>query len=74
LVDLKKTYHMVHFEDAKVLGANLVCMITLQIPTIPHDLQSILFLATIIYTIVRIANEVKKFMHKKYTEDKKEQE
>ena len=65
---------MVHFEDAKVLGANLVCMITLQIPNVPNDLQSILFLATIIYTVVRIANEVKKFMHKKYTEDKKEQE
>lgn len=65
---------MVYFEDAKVLGANLICMISLQIPTIPHDLQSILFLATIVYTIVRIANEVKKFMHKKYTEEKKQQE
>lgn len=65
---------MVHFDDAKVLGANLACMITLQIPSIPTDLQSILFLATIIYTVVRIANEVKKFVHKKYTEDKKEQE
>lgn len=65
---------MVYFEDAKVLGANLICMISLQIPTIPHDLQSILFISTIIYTLVRIANEVKKFMHKKYTEEKKQQE
>ena len=65
---------MVYFEDAKVLGANLICMITLQIQSIPTNLQSVLFLATIIYTIVRIANEVKKFMHKKYTEDKKEEE
>lgn len=65
---------MIHFEDVKVLGANLICMVSLQIPTIPHDLQSILFIATIIYTVVRIANEVKKFMHKKYTEEKKEQE
>ena len=65
---------MVYFEDLKVLGANLVCIISLQISTIPHDLQSILFIATIVYTVVRIANEVKKFMHKKYTEEKKEQE
>lgn len=65
---------MLHFDDAKVLGANLVCMITLQIPTIPHDLQSVLFIATIIYTIVRIANEIKKFKYKKYVEDKKEQQ
>jgi hypothetical protein len=51
---------MIHFEDVKVLGANAICMTILNIENINSLLQSILFISTIVYTIVRIAKEVKK--------------
>lgn len=50
---------MLHFEDIKVVGANAICMTILSIENINSLLQSGLFIATIIYTIVRIVNEVK---------------
>jgi hypothetical protein len=50
---------MLHFEDLKVLSANAVCMAVLSFQNINALLQSILFLSTIIYTIVRLLNEVK---------------
>lgn len=52
---------MVHFDDIKVLGANTVCMVLLKIQDMNTVLQSILFFATIAYTMVRTINEVKKF-------------
>jgi hypothetical protein len=51
---------MLHFEDIKVVGANAICMTILSIENINSLLQSILFISTIVYTIVRIAKEVKK--------------
>lgn len=65
---------MLSFEDFKILSANMMCMILLGVDTINTNLQSVLFFATIIYTFVRIINEVKKFRHKKYdnTTDKEE--
>ena len=48
-------------EDLKVFTANFVCMALLRIESINTDLQTVLFLATIVYTIIRIANEIKKF-------------
>lgn len=59
---------MLSFEDFKILSANMVCMILLAADSINTNLQSILFLATIIYTFVRIVNEIKKFRYKKYGE------
>ena len=50
---------MIHFEDVKVVSANAICMVILSIQNINSFLQSVLFIATIIYTIVRIVNEVK---------------
>jgi len=50
---------MLHFEDLKVLSANAICMAVLSFQNINALLQSILFLSTIIYTIVRLLNEVK---------------
>lgn len=52
-------------EDIKVLGANIVCMIALEINAMNIELQSILFLATIGYTIVRTANEIQKFIRER---------
>lgn len=52
-------------EDVKVLGANIVCMIALEINAMNIELQSILFLATIGYTIVRTANEIQKFIRER---------
>ncbi len=52
---------MVYLDDIKVLGANAICMVLLKIQDINDTLQSILFFATIAYTIVRTVNEIKKF-------------
>lgn len=51
---------MIQFDDIKVLGANTVCMVLLKIQDMNTILQSILFFATITYTVVRTINEVKK--------------
>lgn len=51
---------MVHFDDIKVLGVNTVCMVLLKVADMNALLQSILFLATITYTVVRTVNELKK--------------
>ena len=51
---------MIQFEDVKVVGANAICMTILSIENINSLLQSILFISTIVYTIVRIAKELKK--------------
>lgn len=59
---------MLHLEDVKVIGANATCMVVLAINNINTHLQTVLFLATITYTIVRTVNEVKKFKYKKYGE------
>jgi hypothetical protein len=56
---------MVHLDDIKVLGANTLCMAILAINSINTNLQSILFLATIGYTIVRTANEIQQFKNKR---------
>ena len=53
-------------EDIKVLGANALCMIALQIQQINVELQTILFLATIGYTLVRTVNEVQKFIRERH--------
>jgi hypothetical protein len=52
---------MVHFDDIKVLGANTICMVLAKIQNINDSLQSILFFATIAYTIIRTINEINKF-------------
>ena len=51
---------MIHLDDIKVLGANTICMVLLKMEEINTVLQSILFFATIAYTIIRTINEVKK--------------
>jgi hypothetical protein len=50
---------MIQFEDVKVVSANVICMTILSIENINSLLQSVLFISTIIYTIVRIVNEAK---------------
>lgn len=59
---------MLHLEDVKVLTANTACMVVLAINNINSHLQTILFLATISYTVARTVNEIKKFKYKKYGE------
>jgi hypothetical protein len=56
---------MISFEDLKLLSANTMCMIVLGINSINTNLQSILFLATILYTVIRIVNEVRDILNKK---------
>lgn len=52
---------MIEIEDLKVLGANVLCFITINNAELNIVLQTILFLATIIYTLARTLNEYKKY-------------
>ena len=52
-------------DDLKVIGANILCMVVLEIKTINVELQTLLFICTIVYTLVRTANEIKKLINKK---------
>ena len=52
---------MIQIDDIKVFGANAICMVLLKIQEMNDTLQSVLFFATIVYTIIRIINEVQKF-------------
>lgn len=60
---------MVQIDDVKVLGANFFCMALLGINNLNQSLQSVLFFLTILYTIIRTINEIKKYKYKKYGED-----
>ena len=53
---------MIELEDLKVLGANILCFITIKTVDLNVGLQTILLLATIIYTLVRIINEYNKYI------------
>ena len=52
---------MIELEDLKVVGANVLCFITIKTVDLNVGLQTILLLATIIYTLVRTLNEYKKY-------------
>ena len=52
---------IVKLDDLKVYGVNTVCVIVLKLKDMTPELSAILLLTTIAYTVVRIANEVKKF-------------
>jgi hypothetical protein len=52
---------MVRLDDIKVLGANTMCMVLAKIQDMNDTLQSVLFFATIAYTVVRTVNEINKF-------------
>ena len=52
---------MIELEDLKVLGANLLCFITINTADLNILLQTILLLAAIIYTLGRTLNEYKKY-------------
>ena len=66
-LEIKKS--MIQFDDVKVLGANFFCMVLLGISNFNQNLQSVLFFATICYTVIRTINEIKKYKYKKYGED-----
>jgi hypothetical protein len=56
---------MIEIEDLKVVGANVLCFITINNAELNIVLQTILFLATIIYTVARTLNEYKKYINGK---------
>jgi chloramphenicol O-acetyltransferase len=60
---------MVQFDDIKVLTANFFCMVLLGASSINQNLQSVLFFLTILYTLIRTINEIKKYKYKKYGQD-----
>lgn len=62
---------MIDIEDLKVLGANVLCFITINNAELNIVLQTILFLATIIYTLARTLNEYNKYIKRNpITKDK----
>lgn len=56
---------MIQLDDIKVIGANVLCMVALNIEAFHVFLEIALLLATIIYTLVRTLNEYKKYIHGK---------
>lgn len=52
---------MIELEDLKVVGVNVLCFITINTTDLNILLQTILLLATIIYTLGRTLNEYKKY-------------
>jgi hypothetical protein len=52
---------IVKLDDLKVYGVNTVCVIVLKLKDITPELSALLLITTIVYTVVRIANEVQKF-------------
>ena len=56
---------MIELEDLKVLGANILCFITINTADLNVLLQTLLLLATIIYTLARTLNEYKKYINAK---------
>jgi hypothetical protein len=56
---------MIELEDLKVLGANILCFITINTADLNILLQTLLLLATIIYTVARTLNEYKKYINAK---------
>lgn len=60
---------MIQIDDIKVFGANAICMVLLKIQEMNDTLQSVLFFATIVYTVIRIINEVQKFKRNSTVKD-----
>jgi hypothetical protein len=52
---------MIQLDDIKVVGANVICMLALNVGAFHVMLEISLLLATIVYTLVRTANEIKRF-------------
>lgn len=62
---------MIDIEYLKVLGANVLCFITINNAELNIVLQTILFLATIIYTLAKTLNEYNKYIKRNpITKDK----
>jgi hypothetical protein len=60
---------MIQLDDIKVFGANTICMILAKTQNINADLQSILLMMTIMYTIARTVTEVQKYYNNKDNKD-----
>ena len=52
---------IVKLDDLKVYAVNTLCVILLRLKDMTPELSALLLITTIIYTVVRIANEVQKF-------------
>ena len=66
--DINRNNHKINFNlelnDFKVLFANIFCFLVVEVAAVNAILQSVLFGATISYTILRIMNEYKKYKDK----------
>jgi hypothetical protein len=56
---------MVQMDDIKVMTANVVCMVMVQLENLNTVLQAILIVATITYTVARTVNEIRKIQEKR---------
>jgi chloramphenicol O-acetyltransferase len=57
----KMILDIVKLDDLKVYAVNTLCVILLRLKDMTPELSALLLITTIIYTVVRIANEVQKF-------------
>ena len=56
---------IVKLDDLKVYGVNTVCVIVLRLKDMTPELSALLLITTIVYTVVRIINEIQKFRNGK---------
>lgn len=56
---------IVKLDDLKVYGVNTVCVIVLKLKDMTPELSALLLITTIVYTVVRIINEIQKFRNGK---------
>jgi hypothetical protein len=60
---------MIELNDIKVFGANIICMILAKAQNVNANLQSILLMMTIMYTVARTVTEVQKYYNNKDNKD-----
>jgi len=60
---------MIQLDDIKVFGANTICMILAKAQSVNANLQSILLMMTIMYTVARTVTEVQKYYNNKDSKD-----
>jgi hypothetical protein len=62
---------MIYLDDLKVYGVNTLCMLILKIQNVNANLQAILLMMTIMYTVARTVTEIQKYNNNKKDKNNK---
>ena len=65
---------MIYLDDLKVYGVNTLCMLILKIQNVNANLQAILLMMTIMYTVARTVTEIQKYNNNKKDKNNKPNE